>query len=61
MTWVLIKDNIIENIIAITHEAAETYVPPDGMQLAYTDEWCNIGWLWNDGHPVDPNPQLEQG
>jgi hypothetical protein len=54
MAWLLVKDGIIKNAIAISPEAAQTYTPPDGMELVYTDEWFNIGWEWDGTKPVEP-------
>lgn len=54
MAHLLIKDGVIENAIAL--EPGADYTPPAGYELVETNEWFSIGWLWVDGHPVDPNP-----
>ena len=54
MYYLLVKDGIIEN--AIDYDGVSPYTPPDGYELVTTNEFYNIGWLWVDGHPVDPNP-----
>lgn len=54
MAWILVKDGKIENHIEITDEAAALFTPPEGYELVQTDEWFNIGWLWDGEKPVEP-------
>lgn len=59
MYYLLVKDGVIVN--AIDYDGVSPYTPPDGCILVETNEFYNIGWLWVDGHPVDPNPPPPSG
>jgi hypothetical protein len=59
MYYLLVKDGVIVN--AIDYDGVSPYTPPDGCTLVETNEFYNIGWLWVDGHPVDPNPPPPSG
>jgi len=50
---VIVRDNIIENIVV---KGPEDGPPPKGTSAHEFDGFVSIGWLWNDGHPTDPNP-----
>lgn len=52
MSWVLVKDSVIINVIA--YEEGSTYTPPDGCKLVQTDQWFDIGWGWDGTKPVEP-------
>lgn len=54
MTYAMVKDGVIVNVI--DWDGVTPYTPPEGCVLYPWDGPMNIGWLWEDGHPVDPNP-----
>jgi hypothetical protein len=56
MYYLIVKDGIIEN--AIAWDGQGEYTPPEGHELVSTDQFFSIGWLWIDGHPVDPHPPV---
>ncbi len=52
MNVVIVRDNVVENIGAPPLDGP----PPEGTTAHEFDGFVSIGWLWNDGEPVDPNP-----
>ena len=51
MNIVIVRDNIIENI-----GTPPMGTPPAGTTAHEFNGFASIGWLWNNGNPVDPNP-----
>lgn len=59
MRYALVSQNIIRNFVEWNGDA-EAWSPPDGQVVhEYPEGRGAIGWLWNDGAPVDPNPAPE--
>jgi hypothetical protein len=59
MQWLLVKNGVIENIVA--WDGITPWTPPDGYELVkYGGEpAAQIGWGWIDGHlvvPASPEP-----
>lgn len=54
MNYAMVKDGIVVNVI--DWDGSTPYTPPDGCELYEWEGVINIGWLWVDGAPVDPNP-----
>jgi hypothetical protein len=52
MNIVIVRDNIVENIGVSPLDGP----PPEGTTAHEFDGFVSIGWTWNDGNPVDPNP-----
>ena len=53
MHVVIVRDNVVENISV---PGPDDGPPPEGATAHEFDGFVSIGWLWNDGNPVDPNP-----
>lgn len=53
MLTVIVRDNVVENIAV---PGPKDGPPPAGTKAYPFDGFVAIGWLWNDGVPVDPNP-----
>lgn len=59
MRYAILRDGIVENITEWDGDTA-TWTPPDGTTAEKFPEGAiSIGWLWNDGSPVDPLPAPE--
>lgn len=54
MRYVIIYNNTVTNIVQWDGNTAWT--PPARHSVVQSDVLCNIGWNWNDGVPIDPNP-----
>lgn len=53
MRYVIVRDGVIEN--AAEWDGASPWRPPDGA-TAHQSDAGEIGRLWNDGAPFDPDP-----
>jgi len=53
MYTVIVRGNIIENI---TVPGPKDGPAPEGTTAHKFDGFASVGWLWNAGNPVDPNP-----
>ena len=53
MRVVIVKNNVVENI---AEGGPNDGAPEKGTTAHHYDGFASIGWLWNDGNPVDPNP-----
>lgn len=56
MRYAVILANVVTNLVE--WDGGSGWTPPPGTTaaLAPKDIVVSIGWLWNNGHPVDPNP-----
>ena len=55
MRYAIIRDGVVENIAEWDGEAA--WSPPPGTTAELAEQvTVGIGWQWNDGQPIDPNP-----
>jgi hypothetical protein len=54
MNYCLVQNGIVVNVI--DWDGSTPYTPPEGSKLCAWDGPVNIGWLWDDNAPVDPNP-----
>jgi hypothetical protein len=54
MRYVLVRNNIVENVIEWS--GGSEWSPPVGVIAIQSNVMCGIGWSWNNGAPVDPNP-----
>ena len=54
MNYCMVQSGVVVNII--DWDGTTPYTPPEGSELHAVDGPVNIGWLWVDGAPVDPNP-----
>jgi hypothetical protein len=54
MNYAMVRGGAVVNVI--DWDGATPYTPPEGCDLHAVDGPVNIGWLWVDGAPVDPNP-----
>jgi len=55
MRYVVIRDGTVENICEWDGES--TWTPPPGTTVELAEGiTVGIGWQWNDGQPIDPNP-----
>lgn len=52
MRYVLVKNNIIVNIIKWS--GSSPYTPPADCELYPCPDDADIGWFWNNGNPVKP-------
>jgi hypothetical protein len=52
--YAIINANIISNIVE--WDGGPQWSPPPGSTAELAPMRCNIGWTWNNGSPVDPNP-----
>lgn len=54
--YAVISTNIIENLVE--WDGGPQWSPPPGTtaELVPDNIAIGIGWTWNNGHPVDPNP-----
>ena len=52
--YAVISSNTIANIIE--WDGGSGWVPPSGTTVALAPMPCSVGWAWNNGNPVDPNP-----
>lgn len=56
MRYAIVRNGIVENLTEWDGNA-ETWHPPEGAKAeAFPEGAVSIGWTWNDGTPVDPNP-----
>jgi hypothetical protein len=53
MKYALVQNGIVVNVIL--WDGVTPYTPPEGCELHAWDGPVNIGWLWDDNAPVDPN------
>ena len=52
--WFLVKNNIIQ--YRVNYDGVSPYTVPEGFDLVqYTTMQVNpqIGWVWNNGNPVE--------
>lgn len=56
MQIVIVRDNIVENI-----GTPPMGTPPEGTTAHEFNGFVSIGWEWNDGTPVDPDPAPPPG
>lgn len=54
MNYCTVQNDVVVNIIE--WDGVSPYAPPEGCQLHAWNGPVDIGWLWVDGAPVDPNP-----
>jgi len=54
MRYAIIRDGVIENFVE--WDGTSAWTAPGGTQLAPCERAAGIGWQWNGGNPVDPNP-----
>lgn len=55
MRYAIILANVVTNLVE--WDGGPSWSPPSGTTAALAGNIVvSIGWLWNDGHPVDPNP-----
>lgn len=54
MNYAVVQDGVVINVI--DWDGTAPYAPPEGCDLYEWEGPVNIGWLWVDGAPVDPNP-----
>ena len=54
MNYCMVQNGVVVNII--DWDGVTPYTPPEGCDLYEWEGPVNIGWLWLDGAPVDPNP-----
>lgn len=54
----IVRDGVVENIIDWDGDT-EKWSPPEGATAHPFDGFVSIGWLWNGGSPVDPDPAPE--
>lgn len=54
MNYCMVQNGVVINVI--DWDGVTPYTPPGGCDLYPWDGPVSIGWLWVDGHPVDPNP-----
>lgn len=52
--YAVIQNNVISNLVE--WDGGPQWSPPAGATAALAPKPCNIGWTWNSGNPVDPNP-----
>ncbi len=52
--YAIIINNIIANLVE--WGGGPDWSPPAGSTAELAPMSCSIGWLWNNGNPVDPNP-----
>jgi hypothetical protein len=52
--YAIIADNVIQNLV--DWDGGPQWAPPPGTAAALAPMRCGIGWTWNNGAPVDPNP-----
>jgi len=56
MKYALVSNNQIVNIIEWDGDT-KTWQQPENLTVhKFEGGPISIGWLWNDGNPVDPNP-----
>lgn len=53
MRYVIVRGDMIENVVE--WDGKSPWKPPEGTTVHRSDAG-NIGWRWNDGEPIDPNP-----
>lgn len=57
MAWLLIKDNVIDSIIA--YDGVSPYKPAPGYTLVeYNDGYVQAGWEWKNNAPVEPESEV---
>jgi hypothetical protein len=54
MNYAMVQGGVVVNII--DWDGVTPYTPPEGCELYPWEGQINIGWLWVDGAPVDPDP-----
>lgn len=56
MRYAIILANVVTNLVE--WDGGPNWSPPPGTTAALAPEKIvvSIGWLWNNGSPVDPNP-----
>jgi hypothetical protein len=54
MNYAMVQNGVIVNVV--DWDGVTPYTQPEGCELHQWDGPMNIGWLWVDGAPVDPNP-----
>jgi hypothetical protein len=54
MNYCMVQNGTVVNLI--DWDGVTPYTPPEGCELHEWEGPVNIGWLWVDGAPVDPNP-----
>ena len=54
MNYAMVQNGVIVNIV--DWDGVTPYTPPEGCELHQWDGPMDIGWLWVDGAPIDPNP-----
>lgn len=57
MNYVMIQNGVVINIV--DWDGITPYNAPDDCQLHSWQDAVDIGWLWVDGAPVNPNPPIE--
>lgn len=55
MRYALIFNNLIENIVE-WDGASPSALPPGRIMASAQDIFVSIGWIWNNGSPLNPNP-----
>lgn len=55
MNYCIVQNGVVVNVI--DWDGVTPYTPPEGCELYRWEGPVGIGWLWVDGHPVDPNPR----
>lgn len=55
-TYAVVFNNVIVNLVE--WDGATPWVPPSVLDqvLPTAGVACGIGWTWNNGNPVNPNP-----
>lgn len=53
MIKVIVRNNVVENIGV---PGPNDGPAPPGTTVYTFNGLCSVGWLWNNGTPVDPNP-----
>lgn len=55
MRYAIIRNGLVENVCEWDGES--TWAPPDGTTVEAAETiTVGIGWQWNGGQPIDPNP-----
>lgn len=58
MNYALVQSGVVINVI--DWDGVAPYTSPDDCKLHLVEGPVDIGWLWVDGAPVDPNPPVHE-
>lgn len=53
MKKVIVRSNVVENVGVLGDNDGP---PPQGTIVHPFNGFVSVGWLWNNGNPIDPNP-----